>query len=249
MKRKNRATFVRIWDRGTELAIGGDEILIKLIAKIDRIENFIKTQRTGGAAAILPKRARKGLAGFRAGSHPDPHVGFEGNQRKALPKCPRCPMADDGHKSRYGLLEAGSTAAYCQSVDDCLYAGRAAHPGDVPGIPDRRRQRGSDIRGGVRAIRWWMRARHPVDGVAVSAYGFAVSDSEDSDGEDMDMEAELQQLRREVSEAARGVRLNQASFIPQVSMESAANRRLAVTMLRVRSSLGPRKDSPVESSC
>ncbi|KAK3274104.1 hypothetical protein CYMTET_17699 [Cymbomonas tetramitiformis] len=59
-------------------------------------------------------------------------------------------------------------------------------------------------------------------GVDVSAYGFAVSDSEDSDGEDMDMEAELQQLRREISEAAREVRINHAYFIPQVPMAPAA---------------------------
>ncbi|KAK3245055.1 hypothetical protein CYMTET_45360 [Cymbomonas tetramitiformis] len=45
-------------------------------------------------------------------------------------------------------------------------------------------------------------------GVDVSEYGFAVDDSEDSDGDGMDVEAELRQLRREASDAGReGLRL------------------------------------------
>ncbi|KAK3281571.1 hypothetical protein CYMTET_10639 [Cymbomonas tetramitiformis] len=180
-----------------------DEVLIKLIAKIDRIENFIETHRTGG---LLP--CRKGLTGFRAGSHPDPHVGFDGKQRKAVPKCPRCPTAGDGHKYPSWFdcpldgkrEEAGSTVAYCQPVDDCTP--EVLHTLAIaPTVVD---------------------AGAASGGVDVTAYGFAVSDSEDSDGEDMDMDAELQQLRREVSEATRGVRFNQATFILQVSMGSAA---------------------------
>ncbi|KAK3264584.1 hypothetical protein CYMTET_26687 [Cymbomonas tetramitiformis] len=205
--RENRATD---WTP-TVLRLGGaagtaasaavpprNEILIKLFAKIDRIENFIKTQRTGGAAAILPKRTRKGLAGFRAGSHPDPHVGFDGKQRtKALPKCPRCPTAGDGHTYHSWFDcplggkrdEAGSMAAYCYAASGRLYAGRAAHSGDVASIPDRRRQRGSGVRGGVRAkrcahgggcgrgIRWRGRL-----GVRIRRERL-----EDLDGDDMDM--------------------------------------------------------------
>ncbi|KAK3245054.1 hypothetical protein CYMTET_45359 [Cymbomonas tetramitiformis] len=62
------------------------------------IENLTKTQRAGGAAAVLPNRTRKGLAGFRADSHTAPHVGLDGKQRKALPKCLCCPTAGDGHR-------------------------------------------------------------------------------------------------------------------------------------------------------
>ncbi|KAK3244047.1 hypothetical protein CYMTET_46326 [Cymbomonas tetramitiformis] len=210
---------------------GGDEILIKLIATIDRIENIIKTQRTGGAAAILPKRTRKGMAGFRAGSYPDPHVGFDGKQRKALPNCPRCPTAGDWHKYHSWFdcplggkrEEAGSTAAYCQPVDDCTPD--VLHTLAMRQVFQTAADNGAAAfaaaceQYGVPTV---VDAGAASGGVDVSAYGFAVSDSEDSDGEDMDMETEPQQMRREVSEAARGVRFNQATFIPLVSMESAA---------------------------
>ncbi|KAK3233582.1 hypothetical protein CYMTET_56139 [Cymbomonas tetramitiformis] len=56
----------------------GDDIVARLFAKIERIENFIKSQRAGGAAAVLPSKTRKGLAGFRVGARPDPQVGFDG---------------------------------------------------------------------------------------------------------------------------------------------------------------------------
>ncbi|KAK3233581.1 hypothetical protein CYMTET_56138 [Cymbomonas tetramitiformis] len=49
-------------------------------------------------------------------------------------------------------------------------------------------------------MRWWTTARAS-GGVDVSAYGFTAGDSEDSDGKGMDVEAELQLLRREVSDA------------------------------------------------
>ncbi|KAK3273514.1 hypothetical protein CYMTET_5069 [Cymbomonas tetramitiformis] len=60
---------------GTAAAVGvlGDEktdrddIIGRLLAKLEKIEAFIKTQRLGGAPAVLPKRNRKGLDGFRVG--------------------------------------------------------------------------------------------------------------------------------------------------------------------------------------
>ncbi|KAK3245730.1 hypothetical protein CYMTET_44719, partial [Cymbomonas tetramitiformis] len=44
-----------------------DGILGRLLAKLEKIENFIKTQKLGGAPAVLPKRNREGLDGFRVG--------------------------------------------------------------------------------------------------------------------------------------------------------------------------------------
>ncbi|KAK3287825.1 hypothetical protein CYMTET_4681 [Cymbomonas tetramitiformis] len=76
----------------------GDDLILKLFAKIERIENFVKSQRQGDAASLLPKRTRKGLSGYRVGSRPNPHVGFDTRQKKAIPQCPRCPTAGDGHK-------------------------------------------------------------------------------------------------------------------------------------------------------
>ncbi|KAK3288913.1 hypothetical protein CYMTET_3631 [Cymbomonas tetramitiformis] len=58
-------------------------------------------------------------------------------------------------------------------------------------------------------------------GVYISAYGFATGDSEDYDDEGMDVEAELQQLRSEVT-TATGVSMVQASFAPPVSAVVAA---------------------------
>ncbi|KAK3244645.1 hypothetical protein CYMTET_45751, partial [Cymbomonas tetramitiformis] len=54
-----------------------DDLILKLFAKIERIENFVKSQSQGGAASLLPKRTRKGLSGHRVGSRPDPHTATE----------------------------------------------------------------------------------------------------------------------------------------------------------------------------
>ncbi|KAK3236910.1 hypothetical protein CYMTET_52979 [Cymbomonas tetramitiformis] len=104
-----------------------DGILEKLLSRLGKIEAVIKTQRMGGAPAVLPKMNRKGLDGFRVGVSHDPRVGFDPGEKKALPKCPRCPTAGDGH--RYHAWAdctlggkrhpAGSTTAYCQPVEDC----------------------------------------------------------------------------------------------------------------------------------
>ncbi|KAK3285480.1 hypothetical protein CYMTET_6912 [Cymbomonas tetramitiformis] len=102
-----------------------DDLILKLFAKIERIENFVKSQRQGGAASLLPKRTRKGLSGYRVGSRPDPQYGAP------------------------AVLKDGASAG----------------------------------------------------GVDISAYGFATGESEDSDDEGMDVKAELQQLRRDVTAA------------------------------------------------
>ncbi|KAK3287015.1 hypothetical protein CYMTET_5453 [Cymbomonas tetramitiformis] len=93
---------------GTAAAVGvpGDEkadrddILEKLLTRLDKIGAFIKTQRMVGAPAVLPKRNCKGLDGFRVGVGHDPRVGFD----PAGAKRAYCPS---------------STAAYCQPVAEC----------------------------------------------------------------------------------------------------------------------------------
>ncbi|KAK3254418.1 hypothetical protein CYMTET_36365 [Cymbomonas tetramitiformis] len=121
----------------------GDDIISRLFAKIERLENFIKSQRQGGAPAMIPKRTRKGLAGFRVGAHPDPQVGFDTRQKKVIPKCPRYPTAGDGHTYHtiVGRLPAWWAEA-CGGHYGCLlptgsrlYTGGAAHSCTVPSVP------------------------------------------------------------------------------------------------------------------
>ncbi|KAK3241212.1 hypothetical protein CYMTET_49001 [Cymbomonas tetramitiformis] len=88
---------------------------------------YAAVKRLGGAAAAPSKRHRKGLDGFRVGAHTDPRVRFNPGEKKAIPKCPRCPTAGDGHKYHEWAdcplggkkFPSDSTAAYCQPVEDC----------------------------------------------------------------------------------------------------------------------------------
>ncbi|KAK3274967.1 hypothetical protein CYMTET_16881 [Cymbomonas tetramitiformis] len=179
---------------------------------------------------MLPKRTRKGLAGFRVGARPDPQVGFDTRQKKAIPQCPRCPTAGDGHKYHSWddcplggrTHAAGTTAAYCHPAADatpevlhtlalCQVFQSAADNGPAT-FSAACEQYGAPavLNDGASA-----------GGVDISAYGFVAGDCEDSDGEDMDVEAELQQLRREVTTAAEASMV-QASFTPPVSAVAAA---------------------------
>ncbi|KAK3279517.1 hypothetical protein CYMTET_12612 [Cymbomonas tetramitiformis] len=111
---------------GNEVQDRDDNTLRLLVQKLDKIEAFIKTRHMRGAQAVLPKRARKGLEGFCVSVGHDPKVGFDRDAKRALPKCPRCPMAGDGHKynawadCRLGGKQqpASSAAAYCQPVEE-----------------------------------------------------------------------------------------------------------------------------------
>ncbi|KAK3275464.1 hypothetical protein CYMTET_16407 [Cymbomonas tetramitiformis] len=145
------------------------DVLTRLIAKIDRIENFVKSQRGGGAAAILTSanRTRKGLAGFRAGSHPDPHVGFDGrSSARRFPSAPAAPRRwAMGTRIIRGVPEESRPLSTTGRRHSRQHASNTVRP------------------------RWWNDAGAASGGVDVSAFGFAVSDSEDSDGEGMDMEA------------------------------------------------------------
>ncbi|KAK3260017.1 hypothetical protein CYMTET_31010 [Cymbomonas tetramitiformis] len=121
------------WNRSAVVGVPGDEktdrddILDKLLARLDNIKAFMKSQRMGGAPAVMPKRHRKGLDGFRVGVGHDSKVGFDREARRDLPRCPRCPTAGDGRKFHAWAecplggkrQPAGSAAAYCQPVEDC----------------------------------------------------------------------------------------------------------------------------------
>ncbi|KAK3259954.1 hypothetical protein CYMTET_31070, partial [Cymbomonas tetramitiformis] len=146
-------------------------------------------------------------------------VGFDARRKKAIPKCPRCPTVGDGHK--YHTWDdcplggrkhaAGTTAAYCQpaayctpevlhtlalcqvlhTLALCQVFQSAADNGPVA-FTAACEQHGAPV---------VLNDGASAGGVDISGYGFAVGDSEDSDGEDMDVEADLQQLRREVTAA------------------------------------------------
>ncbi|KAK3286936.1 hypothetical protein CYMTET_5528 [Cymbomonas tetramitiformis] len=188
---------------GTAAAVGetGDEktdrddILEKLFARLDQIEAFIKTQRMGGAPAVLPKKTRKGLDGFRVGVGHDPRVGFDPGAKKALPRCPRCPTAGDGHRYHPwadcpldGKRQSiGSTAAYYQPVEECTaevlhtlcQVYQTAADNGMEAFTAAVEQHGAP------AV---VRAGAASGGVDVSAYGFAVEESDDSGDEGMDVQ-------------------------------------------------------------
>ncbi|KAK3246084.1 hypothetical protein CYMTET_44370 [Cymbomonas tetramitiformis] len=190
---------------GTAAAVGvlGDEkpdrddIYGRLLAKLEKIEHFIKTQKLGGAPAVLPKRNRKGLDGFRVGVGPDPRVGFNPGAKKAIPKCPRCPTAGDGHTyhSWADCTLGGkkhpadsSTAAYCQPVDDCTteelhtlalcQVFQAAADGGAAAFAAAVEQHGAP------AV---MSAGAASGGVDISAYGFTTVASGASGDDEMDV--------------------------------------------------------------
>ncbi|KAK3242709.1 hypothetical protein CYMTET_47613 [Cymbomonas tetramitiformis] len=141
------------------------EVLGQLTTRLEKIEAAIKMQKAGGAASLPRNRRGKGLDGFRAGSSPTPPVGFDKDNRRALPLCHRCGMEGEGKKCHgykecpYGGKSAtGGSAAYCMPVaaDDGSEAFTAAVA--EYGAP-------AVLAGGES------------DGIDVSAYGFAVSDS------------------------------------------------------------------------
>ncbi|KAK3274999.1 hypothetical protein CYMTET_16850 [Cymbomonas tetramitiformis] len=183
---------------GTAAAVGvlGDDkadrdgILEKLLSRLVKIEAFIKTQRMGGAPAVLPKkRNRKGLDGFRVGVSHDPRVGFDPGAKKALPRCPRCPTAGDEHRYDHAWADcplggkrhpAGSTAAYCQPVEDCTT--EVLHTLALCQVYQAAADSGKDAfataveQHGAPAV---VRAGAASGRVDISAYGFAVVDSDE----------------------------------------------------------------------
>ncbi|KAK3241521.1 hypothetical protein CYMTET_48718 [Cymbomonas tetramitiformis] len=185
-----------------------DDILGRLLAKLEKIEAFIKTQRLGGAPAVLPKRNHKGLGGFRVGVGPDPRVGFNPGANKAIPKCPRCPTAGDGHKYHSWAdcplggknHPADSTAAYFQPVDDCTteelhtlalcQVFQAAAGGGAAAFAAAVEQHGAP------AV---MSAGAASGGVDIFAYGFTTVASGTSGDDEMDVQEELRDLRHQIA--------------------------------------------------
>ncbi|KAK3267979.1 hypothetical protein CYMTET_23494 [Cymbomonas tetramitiformis] len=220
---------------GTAAAVGvpgddktdRDDILEKLLSRLDKIEAFIKTQRMGGAPAILTKRNRKGLDGFRVGVGQDPRVGFDPGAKKASPKCPRCPTAGDGH--RYHAWAdcplggkrhpARSTMAYCQPVEECttkvLLTLALSHVYQWAADSGKDAFAAAVEQHDAPAV---AKAGEASGGADISGYGFAVMESDDSEDDEMDVQEELRQLRSQIGKA---VTFGQAS-VPRASSLSFA---------------------------
>ncbi|KAK3275176.1 hypothetical protein CYMTET_16680, partial [Cymbomonas tetramitiformis] len=99
------------------------EVLGLLTSRLEKIEAAIKFQKTGSAAARPRNRRGKGLDGFRAGSSLAPPIGFDRENRRALPLCHRRGREGEGKKCHgyrecpYGGKNAAGTAAYCMAAD------------------------------------------------------------------------------------------------------------------------------------
>ncbi|KAK3247899.1 hypothetical protein CYMTET_42617 [Cymbomonas tetramitiformis] len=196
---------------GTAAAVGvpgdekldSDDILEKLLARLDNIEAFVKSQPMGGAPAIMPKRNRKGLDGFRVGVGHDPKRWALIGKQSGL-----CPVARDAPRRATGAIftrgrdcplgvkrqPAGSAAAYCHPVEDCTQEVRCT-PWSCArciSLPPTMGRQDSRLRWSSMAHRRWWRTRgHATGGVDVSAYGFAVAESDDSEEDGMDVHEEL----------------------------------------------------------
>ncbi|KAK3286211.1 hypothetical protein CYMTET_6213, partial [Cymbomonas tetramitiformis] len=94
-----------------------DDILGRLRAKLEKIEHFIKTQKLGVAPAVLPKRNRKGLDGFRVGVGPDPRVRFNPGAKKPVDEC----TTEEPHTLAlcqvFQAAADGGTAAFAAAVE------------------------------------------------------------------------------------------------------------------------------------
>ncbi|KAK3284007.1 hypothetical protein CYMTET_8323 [Cymbomonas tetramitiformis] len=95
-----------------------------LTTRLEKIEATIKFLKAGGAASLPRNKRGKGLDGYRAGSSPTPPVGFDRDNRRALPLCHRCGREGEGKKYHgykkcpyCGKSTAGGTAAYCMPAD------------------------------------------------------------------------------------------------------------------------------------
>ncbi|KAK3263756.1 hypothetical protein CYMTET_27461 [Cymbomonas tetramitiformis] len=181
---------------GTAAAVGvlGDEkpdrddILGKLLARLDKIEAFIKTQRLGGAAAAPPKRHHKGLDGFRVGTHTEPRVGFDPGAKRAIPKCPSKPVEEC-------TPEDVHTLALCQVFQAAAEDGASAFAAAV------------ELHGAPAVVR----AGAAAGSVDISAYGFSTGASGASGDDDIDVHEELRDLRQQIGTA---ISMGQVSVPP-----------------------------------
>ncbi|KAK3259031.1 hypothetical protein CYMTET_31952 [Cymbomonas tetramitiformis] len=170
----------------------GDDILRILIGKIDEIEACVKTQRMGGAPADLSKPHRKDLDGFRVGVGNDPK--------------PAGSAAAYCHPVEECTQEVLHTLALCQVYQSAADNGAAAFAAAVE-------QHGSPAVATSGAA---------AGGADVSAYGFSVEESDDSDGEEMDVQEELRQLRKKIGTTGKSVVFSQVSM-PAVSAACASS--------------------------
>ncbi|KAK3284258.1 hypothetical protein CYMTET_8086 [Cymbomonas tetramitiformis] len=114
---------------GARSEVSVKQLLQAVLNKIERLESFVKIQRSGAAEAVPPKRRhRQGLAGFHAGTtHTTPPVAFDRDAQRAVPQCFRCAKADKGvlyHHFRdcplggKKLHASESAAAFCIPVQE-----------------------------------------------------------------------------------------------------------------------------------
>ncbi|KAK3232569.1 hypothetical protein CYMTET_57073 [Cymbomonas tetramitiformis] len=143
---------------GDDKAGRDDDILEKILSRLsDKIEAFIKTQRMGGAPAVLPKRNRKGLDGFRVGFSHDPRVGFDPGAKKA--QAPRLLLTASQWRTAH-LRYCTRTLALCQVYQ------AAADSGPQDAFAAAVEQHGApDV---------VVKAGAASGGVDISAYGFGV---------------------------------------------------------------------------
>ncbi|KAK3247214.1 hypothetical protein CYMTET_43272 [Cymbomonas tetramitiformis] len=163
---------------GTAAAVGvpGDEktdrddILGKLRTRLDKIQAFIKTQPMGGAPAVLPKKNRKGLDGFRVFVGNDSRVGFDPGAKTTLPNR----LARHGGLLPRPVEECTAEVLHTLALCQVVYETAADNGMDafVAAVEQH----------GAPAV---VRAGATAGGVDVCAYGFAVEESDDSEDEGM----------------------------------------------------------------
>ncbi|KAK3232763.1 hypothetical protein CYMTET_56902 [Cymbomonas tetramitiformis] len=193
------------------------EVLGLLTSRLEKIEAAIKFQKAGGAAALPRNRRGKGLDGFRAGSSPTPPVGFDRENRRALPLCHRCGREGEGKKYHgykecpyHGGKNAAETAAYsmpadAQGADEDMRTLALCQIFQVAADDGSDAFAAAVAEYGAPAVL----AGGESDGIDVSAYGFAVTDS--SSGVLSELEALTGQVR--AMEERVGVHLSQVSLV------------------------------------
>ncbi|KAK3246712.1 hypothetical protein CYMTET_43760 [Cymbomonas tetramitiformis] len=170
-------------------------------ALVDLITAVRRRYTPGTAAAV----------GVLGDESTDPRVvGFNPGERKAIPKCPRCPTAGDGHKYHAWAdcplggkkYPSDSTAAYSQPVEDCsteemhtlalCQVFQSASDGGAAAFAAAVELHGAPAVVGAGAAS---------GGVDISDYGFTTGTSGASGDDDVDVHEELRDLRQQIGTA------------------------------------------------
>ncbi|KAK3239497.1 hypothetical protein CYMTET_50588 [Cymbomonas tetramitiformis] len=115
---------------GTGDGVDHKAIYKMILDKIQTLEHFIRTGKTGLAATKAAHGPQGGLNGFRSGLDLPGNgnvapVAFDPKEKKAVPCCGRCARANRGTLHHVwkecplrGVKSAGTTAAFCCPIDD-----------------------------------------------------------------------------------------------------------------------------------